>query len=81
MPPIVNLGVDFDGAILWNGTRIDRAVMNSYFREASQADPQPEFHLNPNKLAKYDSVAKVLADARRNGVKKLGFTGLDQYIQ
>jgi len=80
-PPVVNLGVDFDGTILWNGSPIDRATLDSYFLDASQADPQPEIHLNPNKLAKYDIVAKVLADAQRIGVKKIGFTGLDQYMQ
>jgi biopolymer transport protein ExbD len=80
-PPVVNLGVDFDGTILWNGSPVDRATLDSYFLDASQADPQPEIHLNPNKLAKYDIVAKVLADAQRIGVKKIGFTGLDQYMQ
>ena len=80
-PVIVNLGVDFDGTILWNGTPVDRPTLDSYFLDASQADPQPEIHLNPNKLAKYDTVAKVLADAQRIGVKKIGFTGLEQYMQ
>jgi biopolymer transport protein ExbD len=79
--PVVNLGVDFDGTILWNGAPVDRATLDSYFLDAAQADPQPEIHLNPNKLAKYDIVAKVLADAQRIGVKKIGFTGLDQYMQ
>jgi len=79
--PIVNLGVDFDGTILWNGSAVDRATLQSYFLDAAQSDPQPEIHLNPNKLAKYDVVAKVLADAQRIGVKKIGFTGLDQYMQ
>jgi len=80
-PVIVNLGIDFDGTILWNGTPVDRPTLDSYFLDASQADPQPEIHLNPNKLAKYDIVAKVLADAQRIGVKKIGFTGLEQYMQ
>ena len=80
-PIIVNLAVDFDGTILWNGSVVDRDTLQSYFADAAQADPQPEIHLNPNKLAKYDAVAKVLADAQRLGVKKSGFTGLDQYMQ
>ena len=79
-PVVVNLVVDFDGSILWNGTPVDRGTLDSYFQNASQQDPQPEIHLNPNKLAKYDIVAKVLADAQRIGVKKIGFTGLDQYM-
>jgi len=79
--PKVRLTIDFDGTILWNGTPVDRATLDSYFLDASQQDPQPEIHLEPNKLAKYDIVAKVLADAQRIGVKKIGFTGLDQYMQ
>ena len=80
-PIVVNLGVDFDGTILWNGSPVDRPTLDSYLQNAAQSDPQPEIHLNPNKLAKYDTVAKVLADAQRLGVKKIGFTGLEQYMQ
>jgi len=80
-PVVVNLAVDFDGTILWNGSAVDRPTLLAYFSDAAEADPQPEIHLNPNKLAKYDVVAKVLADAQRLGVKKIGFTGLDQYMQ
>ena len=80
-PVVVNLVVDFDGSILWNQQPVDRPTLDAYFNNAAQADPQPEIHLNPNKLAKYDIVAKVLADAQRLGVKKIGFTGLDQYMQ
>lgn len=77
----VNLEVDFDGTLRWNGTAIDRATLDSYFVDAGAADPQPEIHLIPNKLARYDAVAMVLADAQRLGVKKIGFTGLEQYMQ
>jgi biopolymer transport protein ExbD len=35
--------------------------------------------VNPNRLAKYDAVAKVLADAQRLQVVHIGFTGIDQY--
>ena len=80
-PIVVNLVVDFDGSILWNGSPVDRSTLDSYLQNAAQSDPQPEIHLNPNKLAKYDIVAKVLADAQRLNVKKIGFTGLEQYMQ
>jgi len=79
-PEIVNLGVDFDGTITWNGNPVDRPTLQSYLQNASEKDPQPEIHLNPNKLAKYDVVAKVLADAQRLHVTKIGFTGLEQYM-
>jgi len=80
-PIVVNLGVDFDGTILWNGAPVDRPTLDEYLQNASESEPQPEIHLNPNKLAKYDIVAKVLADAQRIGVQHIGFTGLDQYMQ
>ena len=79
IPESVDLGVDFDGTVTWNGTAVDRATMDSYFEDAARKDPQPEIHVNPNRLAKYDAVAKVLADAQRLGATHIGFTGIDQY--
>jgi biopolymer transport protein ExbD len=78
-PQIVELGVDFDGAISWNGTRISRATMDAYLADAASKSPQPEIHVNPNRLANYDVVAKVLADAQRLGATQIGFTGIDRY--
>jgi len=85
-PPLtapVELVVDFDGSILWNGTPINRATLDSYFvSQAQQELPlQPEIHLNPDKLAKYDTVALVLADAQRLGITKIGFSNTAQYGQ
>jgi biopolymer transport protein ExbD len=78
-PPSVELGVDFDGTITWNGDAVDHATLDSYLANAAQSNPQPEIHLNPNRLAKYDTVAEVLADAQRLGATHIGFTGVDQY--
>ena len=78
-PVIVELGVDFDGAITWNGTHINRATLDAYLADAARQSPQPEIHVNPNRLANYDVVAKVLADAQRLGATQIGFTGIDQY--
>ena len=79
IPESVELAVDFDGTVTWNSTAVDRATMDSYFEDAARKDPQPEIHVNPNRLAKYDAVAKVLADAQRLGATHIGFTGIDQY--
>jgi biopolymer transport protein ExbD len=78
-PTVVELLVDFDGSIYWDNNPISRATLQSYFRDAAGRDPQPEIHLSPNPLAKYDTVALVLGDAQRLGVTKIGFTGIDQY--
>ena len=77
LPVVVTLVVDFDGTILWNGTAVDRATLDQYLESAQSDDPQPEIHLQPNRLAKYDTVAMVLADAQRIGVTHIGFTGIE----
>ena len=79
IPESVDLGVDFDGTVTWNGQAVDRATMDSYFEGEATKTPQDEIHLNPNRLAKYDAVARVLADAQRLGATHIGFTGIDQY--
>ena len=81
IPPTVELGVDFDGTITWNGVAIDRATMDSYLADIGRkpSDQQDEIHVSPNRLAKYDAVAVVLADAQRLGATHIGFSGIDQY--
>ncbi|MEI9931679.1 MAG: biopolymer transporter ExbD [Rhizomicrobium sp.] len=81
LTPPVTLVVDFDGTILWNNAPIDRATLDSYFVAETQKELplQAEIHLNPDKLAKYDKVAMVLADAQRLGVTKIGFENTAQY--
>ena len=81
-PEVVNLDIDFDGTILWNGTTVlDRATLESYLRAAAQKDPQPEIHLAPNRLVKYSAVAMVLAEAQRLGVVKIGLVGNEQFME
>src|ERR1700761_2009011 len=75
-PVVVTLVVDFDGQVYWNNTPVDRKTLDSYLQNAAQQDNQPEIHLQPNRLAKYDAVATVLADAQRIGVTHIGFTGI-----
>ena len=81
-PSVVDLAIDFDGTITWNGTNIpDRAALETYLQSAAVQEPQPEIHLNPNKLVKYSSVAMVLAEAQRLGVVKIGLVGNEQFME
>ncbi len=81
-PEVVNLDIDFDGTILWNGKIVaDRATLESYLTAAAHKDPQPEIHLAPNKLVKYSYVAEVLAESQRLGVVKIGIVGNEQFIE
>ena len=81
-PEIVRIDVDFDGTVLWNGEVIaDRAALESRMKEKAAQATQPEIHLRPNKLVKYDRVAAVMASAQRLGLKKLGIIGNEQFIK
>ena len=35
-PPTVDLTVDFDGTVTWNGTAVNRGTMDSYFEDAER---------------------------------------------
>jgi len=81
-PSVVQLEVDFDGTVTWNGNVVESMdQLARYLASVAAKDNQDEIHLRPNRLAKYDTVAKVLAIAQRLGVKKIGFVGNEQFLQ
>jgi len=80
-PVVVDVRIDFDGTISWNNSPVNGEQLVSYMHQAAKQDPQPELHLRPNKLAKYDVVAKVLATAQRMGVTNIGIIGNEEYRQ
>ena len=73
-PEVVDLDIDFDGTVAWNGkTLASFEQLESYLHIASQKVPQPEMHLRADRGVKYDYVAKVLAAAQRNRLRRVGF--------
>jgi biopolymer transport protein ExbD len=79
-PIVIRIEIDFDGTVLWNGTAVTVDSLDTYFRREAANDPQPELHIRPNKRASYDVVARVLASAQRNGLRKIGFVGNEQFM-
>src|SRR5438876_1556937 len=70
-PVVIQIDVDFDGTILWNGAAIpDHPTLEAKLQSVAANPDQPEVHLRPNKLVKYRYVAEVLASAQRLGVNK-----------
>ena len=81
-PQIVQLEVDFDGTVLWNGDIVpDRPTLDTKFRSSAALDVQPEFHLRPNKLVTYKHVAGVMASAQSLGITKIGLIGAEQFLE
>jgi biopolymer transport protein ExbD len=82
-PEVVTIDVDFDGAVIWNGTVMpDRGSWEAKLQNigAMPVQAQPEVHLRPNKLVEYKAVAAVLASAQRMGVAKIGVVGNEQFM-
>ena len=81
-PEVVTIEVDFDGTLVWNGQVLEnRGELEPRLRAAASQAVQPEVHLRPNKLAKYEHVALVMASAQRLGITKLGLIGQEQFIR
>jgi biopolymer transport protein ExbD len=83
LPTVHNINVDFDGTVSWDAQTVDAATLDSYFYNIGQNPPeeQDEIHISANRLAKYDTVAKVMANAQRRHVTKIGIVGTETYVQ
>lgn len=69
----INIEVQFDGSVLWNGGVVSQSDLRSYIASSARQDPQPEVHIMVDKRAKYESAANVLFAVQRGGLKKIGF--------
>lgn len=79
-PEVIDLDIDFDGTVVWNGSTVpSMEQLEQYFRQEAKKDPQPEIHLRPDRRAKYDFVAKVLAAAQRNRMQRIGFVNTGEF--
>lgn len=78
-PEVIELEIDFDGTIVWNGTPVELQQLDGFFSVESTKQPQPEIHLRPDRRARYDTVAKVLASAQRNRMGKIGFVNVADF--
>lgn len=79
-PPVINLVIDSDNTIYWDGSAVTLQELETRFRSEAALDPQPELHIRPDKWTKYDMVAQVLAAAQRNRMEKIGFVGNEQFM-
>ena len=80
-PEIVKIDINEANQIFWNGTMVaDRNELQAKMAAAAALPTQPEIHLRPNKLAKYEIVAYVMAASQRAGLVKMGILGHEQFL-
>jgi biopolymer transport protein ExbD len=81
LPEVIDLDVDFDDSIYWNGNKVDLTQLDGFFVSERTKDPQPEIHLRPDKRSHYETTAKVLASAQRNQMLKIGFVNTTEFAE
>ena len=82
-PTIINLEIDFNGDVVWNGEIMPLNEVEARLHEegAKPRDEQAEIHLRPDRRAKYDMVAKVLAASQRQHMQKIGFANTAEFAE
>jgi biopolymer transport protein ExbD len=79
-PETLQLDLRADGSLFWNGAGIDEAELETRMREAASRQPAPELHLRADAATPYESLARVMALAARNGLSKIAFVSLPEKL-
>lgn len=69
----IAVSVAADGALFWNGERVERGELRERLAAAARQQPQPEVHLHADRATRYETVAEVMADSANAGIARLGF--------
>lgn len=78
-PQEVRIDIDETGQYWWNGVVVDKATLDANMIETAKQVPQPNILIRPNKVAKYERVAYVLANSQRRGLNKMAIIGGEQF--
>jgi biopolymer transport protein ExbD len=77
--PVVDVDIDFDGRVFWNGTAArDDQELERWFASASHEMQQPIIKVWPERRARYERVAQVLAAAQRAHVANIALAPVAQ---
>jgi len=81
-PEVVKIDIDPASTVYWNGEALpSRDVLEERLTAAAAQQPQPELHLRPDKEARYEVVAGVMASSQRLGLNKIGIVGSEQFVE
>jgi biopolymer transport protein ExbD len=72
-PQTISIAIDGAGRIYWNDQPVAEEALFERFASAAAATPQSELHLRADRDTRYQVIARVMADAQRAGVRKIGF--------
>jgi biopolymer transport protein ExbD len=80
-PEVLRIDIDPAGTVLWNGEAVPPGEpLEQRMQQAAAQPTQPEVHIRPDRKARYDVVAGVLASAQRIGLTRIGIVGSEQFV-
>jgi biopolymer transport protein ExbD len=72
-PEIINLKLDTQGKIFWNGQPVEnQQALENLFMTVSKKSEQDQIKLQPDRMTEYKQVAMVMAMAQRLNITKIG---------
>ena len=74
-PTPIHLAIHEDGMMYWNDTLISQAQLNMQLSIAAAQATQPTLQIDAADGAAYDSVARVLAEAKAQGIARIDMLG------
>jgi len=72
-PKTIDLAINADGQLFWNEKPVAFDDLPNHFLTVAQDKPQPEIRIRADQNTRYETLAKVMASARRAGMSRIGF--------
>jgi biopolymer transport protein ExbD len=73
-PENINLSINKEGQVFWNQSLVpDNNTLLERFDSIARLQPQPEVHIRADQVTRYEYVGRVIVDAQRKGIMKVGF--------
>jgi biopolymer transport protein ExbD len=69
----IDLAVEPDGTLYWNGSQVSDFIYGARLRAAAALKPQPPMKIRAAKDTKYKVIWKVMQDAKSAGLVHVGF--------
>ena len=76
-PENINISVNKEGQVFWNSALVaNNDDLLQRLEGVARMQPQPEVHIRADQQTRYENVGRVIVDAQRKGIMKVGFITL-----
>ncbi|AKQ56174.1 ExbD/TolR family protein [Bordetella hinzii] len=72
-PKTIDLAIDASGSLFWDEQPVTLEDLPFRFQAVAGDKPQPEIRIRADQNTRYETLAKVMASARRSGMSRIGF--------